>query len=48
MSYTWPQERPELVQSAKGPGQRASGTVLVLGKAVIFPGDCDEVTLQVS
>ena len=48
MSYTWPQERPELVQSAKGPGQRASGTVLVLGKAVIFPGDRGEVTLRVS
>jgi hypothetical protein len=46
-SYTWPQERTELVQSAKGPGQRASGTVLVVRKAVIPPGDVGEMTFQV-
>jgi hypothetical protein len=46
-SYTWPQERIKLVQCAKGPGQRASGTVLVVRKAVIFPGDRGEVMFQV-
>lgn len=46
-SYTWPQERTELVQNAKGPGQRASGTVLVVRKVVIFPADLGEVTFRV-
>jgi len=46
-SYIWPQERIELVQNAKGPGQRASGTVLVIRKAVIFPGDLGKVTFRV-
>lgn len=46
-SYIWPQERIELVQNAKGPGQRASGTVLVVRKVVIFPADLGEVTFRV-
>ena len=40
-------KRTELVQSAGGPGQRASGTVLVVRKAVISPGDRGEVMFQV-
>lgn len=39
-------KRTELVQSAGGPGQRASGTVLVIRKEVISPGDRGEVTFQ--
>ena len=46
-SYTWPQERTELVQDVKSQGQRASRTVLVVRKAVNFPGDLGEVTFQV-
>ena len=40
-------KRTELVQNAKGPGQRASGTVLVVRKVVIFPADLGEVTFRV-
>lgn len=32
---------------AKGPGQRASGTVLVVRKTVVFPGDLGQITFQV-
>ena len=46
-SYIWPQERTELVQDVKSQGQRASRTVLVVRKAVNFPGDLGEVTFQV-
>lgn len=35
---TWSQVRTELVQNATGPGQRASGTVLIVMKAVKSQG----------
>jgi hypothetical protein len=45
-SYTWPQERTELVQNAKAPGQMARRIVLVV-KAVISPDDLSQVTFQI-